>query len=191
MMAPSEQQDLICPTCLCALGALPTIVCSGCGQTLHRECWDALGGCAVKGCSRQVEVKKAEIALSSWGKTEKTCPFCAEQIPVEKLECPYCKASFGDIRPLTKDDVLPKEADPELQEYRSNAKWLLAFSILGCTSPFALLIGGIWYARNRRNIARAGQSTKALIVVSFGICVLYLIMLGLGTLLFSLKHPTR
>jgi hypothetical protein len=146
----------------------------------------------VKGCSRQVEVKKAEIAVGDWGKTEKVCPFCAEQIPVEKLECPYCKASFGDIRPLTKEDVLPKGgADPEVQEYRSNAKWLLVFSILGCTSPFALLIGGIWYARNRRKIAGAGQSTKALVVVSFGICVLYLIMLGLGTLLFSLKHHSR
>lgn len=107
-MPPSEHLERTCPTCFCAFGDLETLVCPGCGNTLHRECWDTLGGCSVKGCSRQVEVKKAEIAVGDWGKTEKVCPFCAEQIPVEKLECPYCKASFGDIRPLTKEDVLPK-----------------------------------------------------------------------------------
>jgi hypothetical protein len=155
---------------------------------LHRECWDELGGCSVKGCPKQVEVKKAEIAVTDWGKTEKTCPFCAEQIPVEKRECPYCKASFSDIRPLTKEDVLPKVEEPELLECRSRAKWLLVFSILGCTSPLALLIGGIWYAQNKREIARAGASTRALVLVALGICVLYLVMLGLGTLVFSLRH---
>lgn len=187
-MAPSEHQEPICPTCLSAFGELETLVCPGCGNIQHQVCWDELGGCSVKGCPNAVEVKKAEIAVTDWGKTEKTCPFCAEQIPMDKRECPYCKASFGDIRPLTKEDVLPKVEDPQLQGYRSNAKMLLVFSVIGCTSPLALLIGGIWYARNRREIARAGSSTSALVVVSLGICVLYLVMLGLGTVLFSLKH---
>jgi hypothetical protein len=137
-----------------------------------------------------VEVKKAEIALTEWGRTHKTCPFCAERIPVKERECPFCKASFADIRELSKEDVLPKTEDPVLQEYRSKAKWLLAFSILGCTSPLALLIGGIWYANNRSEIGRAGPSTRALVLVALGICTLYLLMLGLGTLVFSLKHHT-
>jgi hypothetical protein len=135
-----------------------------------------------------VEVKKAEIALTDWGKTEKVCPYCAEKIPVEKRECPFCRASFSDIRQISKEDVLPKTEDPAVVECRTRAKWLLAFSILGCTSPIALLVGGIWYRNNKETIARAGASTRATVLVSLGICALYLVMVGLGWLVFSVIH---
>jgi hypothetical protein len=169
---------------------METLVCSGCGNTLHRECWDSLGGCSVKGCPKAVEVGKAEIVLTDWGKTDKTCPFCAEQIPVAARTCPFCNASFGDYRPMTKEDVLPRAEDQEIRATQSKAKLLLVFSLLGFTSPFALLIGGIWYSESKNAIARAGANTRALVLVALGICVLYVVMAVLGTLVFSLKpHP--
>jgi len=137
-----------------------------------------------------VEIKKADIISTYWGEKEKVCPMCAEKIPVAALECPYCKATFQDMRPVSQEDLLPKAEDPALKTYRKSAKWLLVFSLIGCTSPFALLFGGIWYARHRREIQRAGSTTKALVLVSLGICVVYLVMAGVGSLVFSLGHPT-
>jgi hypothetical protein len=53
-----------------------------------------------------VEIKKADEQISYWGATEKKCPICAETIPMVVLECPFCKATFDDVRPLTREDVL-------------------------------------------------------------------------------------
>jgi len=187
---PSNPNVIGCPFCQCAIGSdEPVFICPGsCHYSYHANCYELLGGCAIDGCDRSVEVKKAAIPHSHWGATRKTCPECAETIPVEALECPVCKAAFKESRPLTREDYIPKAEDPSLAEIRSRAKWLLAFSVIGCTSLFALMIGGIWYKNNSANIARAGSSTRAMVLISLLICVLYLVMLGGGALIFSLKH---
>jgi hypothetical protein len=192
---PSDQRTIAaCPYCLCAIqpGAtepkdLP-YACPGCQYRYHAGCYQELGGCAIDGCSRMVEVKKAVIPVTHWGATTKTCPMCAESIPVESLECPICRAVFTEARPLSREDFLPKFEDPLLAEIRSRSKWLLVFSLIGCTSPFALIFGGLWYRNNEAEIARAGSSTRALVLISLLICVLYVVMLGVGALAFSLKH---
>lgn len=147
-----------------------------------------MGGCAVYGCPNMVEVKKAaDESPAFWGKTEKVCPVCAETIGVGVLECPFCKTKFQDIRPMTRDDVIPKAADPVQAKYRKSAIWLLAFSAFGFTSPVALVVGGLWYWSNREQIRRAGSTVQALTLIALGICLAYLLAIGLSLLVFSLR----
>jgi hypothetical protein len=168
----------------------PETICPGCRTLSHLACYEELGGCAVDGCPNAVAVKKAELPQTHWGATTKKCPMCAETIPVETLKCAFCNFAFADTRPVDRDELIPKAPDPVLMNIRSKAKWLLAFSVIGCTSPFALLFGGIWYRANSADIARAGSSTRAMVLISLLICVLYLVMLGAGALVFSLNHAS-
>ncbi|HEY6970826.1 MAG TPA: RING finger protein [Candidatus Angelobacter sp.] len=186
-MATTNLPETACPYCLCAVEPANAVMCPACGFAHHRECWDTLGGCAVEGCSKMVEVKKAEMTSTYWGETEKVCPMCAEKIPVAALQCPSCKASFTDMRPVAREDVLGKPDDPELKIYQTKAIWLLVFSLLAFTSPFALIIGWVWYSRNRAQIERA-STTRALVIASFGICVAYLIMGVIGSLVYLAAH---
>jgi hypothetical protein len=187
-MSPQQTAPVACPYCLCAVEADDApFVCPGCRYRYHGECYEKLGGCAVDGCEKAVEVKKAAIPHTHWGATTKKCPICAETIPVEAIKCPFCAAEFNDQRPLTREDVIPKLEDPEIAETRRKAKWLLIFSLIGCTSPFALFFGGVWYRNNTEEISRAGSSTRAMVLISLLICALYLVFAGLGTLVFSLK----
>ena len=181
-----------CPYCLTVIETAQEVVaCPGCGFTHHKECWEELGGCAVEGCTRMVEIKKGDIPANFWGATEKTCPYCAERISMSALQCPYCRAVFNDIRPLTRDDVLPKYEfrNPRVVDLGKQAKRLFIFSLLGVTSPIALLIGWGWYRRNRGEIERIGGNTRALALFGLGICGLYLSMLVVGSLAFALGHP--
>lgn len=188
-MASVNSPVTACPYCLCAVAPGDSVVvCPGCGFTHHRECWDNLGGCAVEGCSRMVEVKKAESASTFWGATEKVCPMCAEKIPVAALQCPCCKATFADMRPVDREDLLAKAPDPAIAGYHKRAIWLLVFSLIGCTSPIALIIGLIWYSQDRRQIERAGPTTRALVLVSLGICIAYIAMFVIGAVVFGLTQ---
>jgi len=191
-MNATFESSAMCPYDLCAVDASDCVVCPGCSHSYHRECWQELGGCAVMGCPNMVEVKKPEIGTPTfWGATEKTCPFCAETIPVAAVECPFCKSPFEDVRPISQDAILPRRADPLLEDYRRKAKWLLFFSVIGFTSPLVLLIGTVWYRRNRKEIAQAGTTTNALVIAALGISVVYLIMLSIGALAFQIGHQGR
>lgn len=183
-MASPQQSTLECPYCRLAITSEATNVCPGCGTSHHTRCWEELGGCAVDGCPNMVETKSPDATATYWGATKKKCPWCAEEIAVSETKCPKCNATFEDMRPVAVQEVLPQLPDPVIADYRRTAKWLLVFSLLVFTSPFALLFGGIWYRSNRAQIERADPTVRALALVSFGICVLYLVMGGLGTLAF-------
>jgi hypothetical protein len=137
-----------------------------------------------------VEVKKAELPSTYWGASEKTCPMCAEMIPVLALECPLCKTRFDDVKPMRGEDLLPKAEDPVLDLCRKNARLLLFWSVLGCTSPIALICGAVWYARKRTDIERAGATTHTLVLVSLGVSIAYIVLLAVGLLVFSTR-PQR
>lgn len=178
----------LCLVCLLPITAgEPVQTCAHpkCRTPYHQECWEYLGGCARYGCPKMVEVKKsAEQAATYWGSDKKRCPMCAEEILVGALECPFCKATFPDIRPVDREDVLPQPEDPILKACRKNAIRLLVFSALGVTSPFALLFGLLWYRSNKAEIERAGPTTKGLVLISLGICVVYLVLMAFGILIF-------
>jgi hypothetical protein len=188
-MSTPSNVSAVCPYDLCAVDLSDCLICPGCSHPYHRECWEELGGCAVMGCPKMVEVKKAEIAPTYWGMHEKVCPFCRETILVAEVECPFCKSKFEDIRPVTREAVIPKAADPQIAAYRSQAKWLLFFSAIGCTSPLALLFGAFWYSRNRKEIIRLDATTNALAIAGLGIAAIYMIMILVGILVFQVGHP--
>ncbi|MCA1557738.1 MAG: hypothetical protein LC731_04260, partial [Acidobacteria bacterium] len=100
--------------------------------------------------------------------------------------CPFCKTEFKDKRPLSRDELLPEREDPELRNYRRGAVWLFVLSLLGCLSPFVLLFGGMWYRDNREDIARAGPTARAMSLIGLGICVLYLLVMGLSFVVWSI-----
>jgi len=161
----------------------------GCRLPYHRECWDEVGGCARYGCPRMVETKKAEIGASFWGASQKQCPLCAESIPVAALICPFCKAQFEDIVPVSREDLIRKQEDPLLRSYRKAAVWMLVFSLLGFTSPFVLVFGGMWYFSNRNEIVRAGPTSRALAIIALLVSAFYILVAGIGLLIFSSVKP--
>lgn len=190
MSAILIQRAAVCQICgFPIVEGQQTEVCPSCETPFHQDCWEELGGCAVYGCLRMVETRKAEGPIAYWGTSEKVCPLCAETIPVAALECPLCKATFDDIRPLSREEVLRPQEDPSLARYRRRAGWLLFFSAIGCTSPLVLLFGGIWYLREREAIARAGSAVRGVILISFMIALVYLITLSAGWAVFNFLPP--
>jgi hypothetical protein len=178
-----------CPYCRLLISNEPAVACDRCNTPHHLECWQELGGCSVEGCSRMVQVKQPELD-TWWGSTVKRCPYCAEDIPVAETTCPKCGAQFEGTRPLEVANVLPKAEDEELRSVRRTSRWLLVFSLLPPTSPFALIFGALWYRDHRAQILRAGGDARALALISFGVCVLYLAVLVLGLLVFQLRAPS-
>jgi uncharacterized CHY-type Zn-finger protein len=185
------QPSTLCKACLLPIHeGEPTEVCPSCAKPFHKDCWEEVGGCAVYGCDRMIETHKAETPIAYWGASEKVCPLCAETIPMEALECPYCKMVFDDICPLSREEALQPQEDPALARYRRRAGWLLFFSALGCTSPFALFFGGIWYLREKERIAQAGPAVRGVVLISFLIALVYLLVLPVGWAVFHLHPPT-
>ncbi|MGH9928890.1 MAG: hypothetical protein ACREA9_06630, partial [Pyrinomonadaceae bacterium] len=134
-----------------------------------------------------VEVKKSkEETPSYWGATEKTCPVCIEKIPIAALVCPFCNSPFRDARPTTREELMPAPEDPALADFRKKAVVLFILSLLGCMSPFVLILGSKWYRSNRDQIAQAGPTARALSLIGLGICVLYLVVVGLSLLVWQI-----
>src|ERR687884_1692702 len=108
MSSAEGELSATCQICLHALEAEQHLhQCPSCKALYHEECWDELGGCAVYGCPRMVEVKKAEdLEETHWGATEKKCPICVETIPISATVCPFCNTIFKDKRPLKREELL-------------------------------------------------------------------------------------
>jgi hypothetical protein len=186
----ARNDSLTCPICLEGLGPDGTTKCPDCSATYHGECWEWLGGCATYGCARMVEIKKAPDGPASfWGEVEKKCPICSETIAVEAETCPYCKTRFESARPVTRSEYLGRfqPDDPVVRECKRNAVVLLVFSVLGCTTPIALVAGILWYRTKRDLIEEAGPATKAMVQISLGVCALYIALVSFGLLVFALR----
>jgi len=171
----------VCPCCLFTISnADPERRCPACQTPHHQVCWDELGGCAIYGCPQMVEVRKAGgDDVNWWGQTAKT-------ISMAELECPFCHTKFEDIRPIQREDLFatPKQRDPAA---RGSAVRLLIFSTLGFFSPITLLIGLVWYLRKKKELLEAGGSTRALVLISIVVSVLYVVIILGGWALFVLK----
>ena len=190
-MSPELATPIICPYDRQPIAAADRVmVCPACKRAYHEECWKELGGCAVYGCVQMVEIKKSQSTLPTfWGSSEKTCPVCAEKIPVADLECRYCKTVFNDVRPISRESVLPPPPNPRAKALRADAIRLLVFNLLGVTSPIALLLGSIWYRRNRQEIERAGSTVKALSLIGLAAGALYVVIIAVGLIVFLLFNP--
>ena len=88
------------------------------------------------------------------------------------------------------DVVAPRyeetEEDPVAALYRKRAIALLVLSVLGATSPIALVIGVIWYRARKREIKEAGPTVQSLVVISLVVSTVYVGLIGLGFLIFKM-----
>jgi hypothetical protein len=159
--------------------------CPGCQQIHHLECWEELGGCTVYGCPRMVPVEKAPEIQTFWGVTEKTCPICAETIAVADRTCPFCGTAFDDDRPVTREQMLHRDQTPPAP-LRRTAAVLLAFSVLGVTTPLTLLSGGMWYLMKRKQLAEERSNAHALTLIALIVSALYVVLIVAGVLAFQL-----
>jgi zinc-ribbon domain len=185
-----QGSTVVCPYCLHPVTEDQAVQqCPSCQQGHHQECWDDLGGCAIYGCERMVPVQKPEEMHSFWGVTEKKCPICAESIAVGDLKCPYCGTDFEDVRPVSRDDVLRRDEEAP-DPLRKTALKMLILSALGVTSPFVLIWGSIWYMLHRREIAGQSSTARALILIALGVAALYVLLIGVGVVVFQFKNLT-
>ena len=191
MTVTQTDQITVCGICGHPLVAEQLLLsCPACERPFHRECWEELGGCATFGCSRMVETKKPDEQINYWGASKKQCPMCAESIPVSALECPCCHTNFDDIRPMAKTDLVKPVEDDNVRAMRRRAAWLLFFNAIGITSPIAVVVALLWYLRGKQEIARADPSSRALILISITIGLIYLFFLPLAWVIFKLRSVT-
>lgn len=191
MSATQTDQITVCGICLHPfMVKQQLILCPACGRPFHPECWEELGGCATFGCSRMVETRKPDEQINYWGAREKNCPMCAESIPISALECPYCHTSFDDIRPMAKADLIKPVESYDVRRMRHRAAWLLLFNAIGITSPVAVVVALFWYVREKGGILRSDSSSRALILTSIAIGLLYLFLLPLAWVIFKLLPVT-
>lgn len=158
--------------------------CPACGTPYHRECWEYNRGCGIYGCVEAPPAEPlaaAEIPVSYWGKTEKTCPMCGRIIQAAAVRCRYCGATFASQRPESESEFQSRR-DTESREptLRRGIMWFFVFSVVSCTAPFAALFGTIWYMQNRTGIAalpgRHVAMAKIALAASIGQTALLILM---------------
>lgn len=137
-----------------------------------------------------IEANKPAEEINYWGASKKNCPMCAEAIPISALECPHCHVSFDDIRPLAATDLIKPVADKNVRLMRRKAGWLLVFNAIGITSPIALIVAVLWYLRRKDEIVYTDPSSRALILISIAIGLIYLVVLSLAWVIFKLAPVT-
>jgi hypothetical protein len=133
----------------------PSVVCDGCNESYHEDCWASIEGCATYGCAKAPVPDKAPPAAivgAGWGDA-KACPSCAVEIPSSLLVCRACKAQFPWADPMTVEEYqtwLGREASLRTQRRVLTALFIGAMTCIG--SPIAGPIAGIYAFLKRRTL---------------------------------------
>lgn len=164
----------VCPVCRTP-AVEESIECPDCHARHHQDCWCYNDGCAKYGCPSAPAAEKhteLEVPPSFWGQTEKNCPACQQTIQAAALRCRHCGTVFSTAQPQeTGEFHQQRNLTSELPAVRRNVIILLVFSVLPCTAALAAIIGGIWYARNRRQIAQLPAQQSALAKIALWVAV--------------------
>lgn len=161
--------------------------CPVCQAPYHSECWQENGGCAVYGCSEvpQVEQRASiEIPASYWGQENKPCPACGAMILAAAVRCRICGASFDSAQPEDGAQFQARmERERKIPGMKRTIVLLFVFSVVPLLAPVGALWGILWYPVNYRNVHALPSFFPALcrisLIVSFGQCALFAIMIGL------------
>lgn len=167
--------DGICSVCRTA-AAGEIMTCPQCHAPHHQDCWDYNRGCGKYGCPAAPSTEKLtdlEIPSGYWGQEEKACPACHNGIQAAALRCRHCGTVFATARPQDGGEFhAHRTLEADLPAVRRTALWFLVFSVLPCTAILAAIIGGIWYACNRRLIAALPPQQAAIAKIALGVAIL-------------------
>jgi RING finger family protein len=138
--------------------------CPACQAPFHGDCWDENGGCAAYGCRLVPLVTAAPAAPPSvWGQEERDCPACGARIKMAALRCLHCGRPVPPARgPEAAAAAQAVVASPGV----GGAALLFAAGILPPTAPLALLGGGLWLWRRRRELRRWPPTVRVLVIAA-------------------------
>ncbi len=142
-----------CPYCLAGIGdSRETVSCPSCHAVYHHECWTENGGCAVYGCTQvpAVESRRAiEVPVSYWGRENKPCPSCGQEILAAALRCRHCGATFASARPENASEFQMRSMIAAgLPDTRRTVVWIFVLSVVPFLAPAGLVWGTWWHAQN-------------------------------------------
>jgi hypothetical protein len=145
------------------------VVCDKCKTEYHEDCWKENGGCAIYGCENSPKVMKDSHEQKDF--TERICPACKEKISQFDSRCPICRTPIGT------GDVIGSAQEPPLFGSYKAGIYIFVLCLLGCTAPFALIYGAIWYSQNKEGLKQSNPTLHTLIPVGFAVAVFYLFLL--------------
>jgi hypothetical protein len=161
----------ICQTAI-APGEAAT-ACPECHHAYHAECWQYNSGCGMYGCAKApptVSLTSLEIPASYWGREDKNCPNCGQLILAAAVRCRFCGATFSSATPQStgtfRQEMQTKAGLPAAQKA---SIWLLAFCLLPCTAPLAMIVGLIWFLAKRELIQAMPPLNSALVKIALGV----------------------
>ncbi|MCY2968257.1 MAG: zinc ribbon domain-containing protein [Planctomycetota bacterium] len=169
-----------CPICQTDIGGdEPAIVCPGCDQFHHVECWSTIGGCGTYGCKQAPSLPKSSTPAGEggWGDFN-NCPSCGEEIKSSALKCRHCGVKFETAEPLTPRELKKRrEQKAAAGQLRYVMPGLLILSVLGCPAPLTLVVSGILVAMKKKELQKAGPLYVVLGYASIVVSAIYTLLL--------------
>lgn len=152
-----EAEARVCSYCQSHLAeGEPVSVCPDCAAGYHPECWQENGGCAVYGCKQTpaTEARTAmEVPVSWWGRENKPCPSCGQEILAAALRCRHCGATFASARPEDRAEYQQRTSVvAEQPGLRTRVIWFFALSSVPLSAPVGAFMGWTWYWPNRAKV---------------------------------------
>ena len=180
-----------CGICMSAIEATDASTsCEGCHSPYHAECWTENGGCAVYGCTHVPKtdgLKPLEIPPAYWGREDKDCPQCGASIMALATRCRHCGREVV-ARPEEKTAFQKRtERRARAPILRRTAKLFVVLSLLPVLSLITLIVGPLYYRRNRDEIRRLSGGADGLYRIAIVTAAAQCAILLLGVVAWSVK----
>lgn len=162
--AAEREAGRLCPVCQTSIAPGEAIgLCPRCEAPFHVECWGENGGCAVYGCELVPQTVKASEAAPQtfWGQEEKDCPRCGQRIKAAALRCRHCGTLFDPGAPVSAGPPAIGDGAARSRLAAVSAVVFVA-GIVPFTAPLSFVFGGLWYLRQRKQIAGLPSTYRVL-----------------------------
>ncbi|MBI5722501.1 MAG: hypothetical protein HZA50_00975 [Planctomycetes bacterium] len=189
-VAPGQKNDF-CAICQALVEhGEKAVACSECSAVYHSDCWEYNKGCALYGCPQAPPTEKLntlEMPMSYWGREQKNCPACNQEIQAAAIRCRHCGATFQSAQPEDAAGFRARAAvERNLPGVRRSTVWLLVLSILPCTAPPAAIFGAVWYFCRRKEIQQLPALHCALCKLAIGVAIGQSVLGLIVAILYSL-----